>query len=197
MGTGIGSNLRYFSTKYKKNKFIGTDYNKLKIKMAKKFVKNSNVDFFYQNMDKFDKKFIGKFDGIIAIHTLCCFKDIKKPLEFMCSLKPKWLAANSLFYNGPLDVLIHVRNHKHKHIKDDNPNGDFNIHSLPRVEKIFKNYGYNVSYKRHFPEKKILSPHNKKRGSYTIKTKSNKNLLFSGPIYLPWYFIFAKKFKKN
>ena len=37
----------------------------------------------------------------------------------MFRLKPNWIAINSLFYDGPLDVLIHIRDHE-SNIKDDN-----------------------------------------------------------------------------
>jgi len=38
-----------------------------------------------------------------------------------------------------------------------------------------------------------VNKNKKKRGSYTIKSDFHKNTVFSGPVYLPWKFIFAKK----
>ena len=87
-----------------------------------------------------------------------------------------------------------MRDLKNKSISDTDPDADFNIHSLPNTKKIFKKYGYRVvKTKQYFPKKKIFKP--KGRGSYTIKSEFNKNTTFSGPVYLPWYFLLAKKIK--
>ena len=44
-----------------------------------------------------------------------------------------------VFYDGPLDILIHIRDLENNKIKDDNPDADFNIHSLQNTKKILKN----------------------------------------------------------
>ena len=96
----------------------------------------------------------------------------------MCGIKPKWIAINSLFFDGDLDVLIHIRDHNNKKVADNNPNGDFNIFSLTKTEEIFKKNGYKIITKKpYFPNKAIKKP-GKKRGSYTIKTETNKNTTF-------------------
>ena len=46
----------------------------------------------------------------------------------------------------------------------------------------------------YFPKNEIKKKNNG-RGSYTIKTSFNKNSTFSGPVYLPWHFVLAKKMK--
>ena len=96
---------------------------------------------------------------------------------------------NSLFYDGPLDVLIHIRDHE-SNIKDNNVNSDFNIFSLSNLRNILKKSKYKI-YKsqRFFPHKKITKPAKGKRGSYTIKTEINQKTTFSGPVHLPWYFV--------
>ena len=72
-----------------------------------------------------------------------------------------------------------------------------NTFSLTKTEKIFKKNGYNLIVKRpYFPDKPIKK-HGKKKGSYTISTEINKNTTFSGPVYLPWYFLVAKKNEKK
>ena len=172
-GCGIGANILYYSKKLPKAKFVGIDYLKERIKYAKKI--NKNVDV------------------ITCVHTLCCFKKIDIPLKYMFRLKPNWIAINSLFYDGPLDVLIHIRDHD-SNIKDNNVNSDFNIFSLSNLRNILKKSKYKI-YKSQpfFPYKKITKPAKGKRGSYTIKTEINQKTTFSGPVYLPWYFVLLKK----
>ncbi len=194
IGTGIGSNLQYFSKKNKRIKFLGLDYQSDRIKFGRKINKNSNISLKRFNILKSVKNFSGKFDGLICIHTLCCFKKIDLVIKNFCLIKPKWIAINSLFFEGPLDVLIHIRDHDNPKLKDNNPNSDFNIFSLSNLEKMFQKYGYKIIIKKpFFPKKKIKKLPKNVRGSYTIKTEMSKNTTFSGPVFLPWYFIIAKK----
>jgi hypothetical protein len=194
IGTGIGSNMHYFSKKNKHIKFLGIDYQTNRIEIGNKINKNPNITFKKFNILRSVKKFTKDFDGLISIHTLCCFKKIDIVIKNFCLIKPKWIAINSLFFDGPLDVLIHIRDHKNPNVKDNNPNSDFNIFSLIYLEKLFNKFGYKIIVKKpFFPKDKIKKPPKNTRGSYTIKTEINKNTTFSGPVYLPWYFIIAKK----
>ena len=194
IGSGIGSNLQYFSKKNDKIKFTCSDYGQKRISLARKLNKNSNIDFETLDILKLNKKFINNYDGLISIHALCCFKSLGPVIENMCKINPKWIAINSLFYKGNLDVLIHIRDHKQSNLKDDNPNSDFNIFSLSKLELEFKKNNYKLKKViPYFPKKPIPKPKNNKRGSYTIKSDFNKYSTFSGPVYLPWHFILAKK----
>ena len=192
-GCGIGANILYYSKKLPKAKFFGIDYLKERIKYAKNFNKNPNVEFFVEDMLNNKKIIKKKIDIITCVHTLCCFKKIDIPLKYMFKYKPNWIAINSLFYEGPLDVLIHIRDHDSE-IKDDNVNSDFNIFSLTNFKKILKKTNYKIyKFQPFFPYKKIPKPLKGKRGSFTIKTEFSNKSTFSGPVYLPWYFVLLKK----
>jgi SAM-dependent methyltransferase len=198
IGCGSGGQLSWFSRKYPTVNFIGIDYNKRLIKFAEKTyskLKIENTKFCFTNI--FNKKINPQLlnaDGFISNHVFCTFKDIRHPLNFIFKHKPKWVAINSLFYNGPLDVLIHMRSYKKNKsiLKDSNPDGDFNIFSISILKAIIKNKYKIVKIKQHFPQNKIKKI-TSKRGSYTIMTEINKNTVFSGPVYLPWHFIVLKK----
>jgi SAM-dependent methyltransferase len=198
LGCGTGGQLSYFSKRHPDVNFVGTDYNKHLIKFAKKTyskLKINNTKFFFTNiLDKKINPQLLNADGFISNHVFCTFKDIKYPLNFIFKHNPKWVAINSLFYNGPLDVLTHIRSYKKNKsiIKDSNPDGDFNIFSIPILKEIIKNKYKIVKIEQHFPKKKIKKISNK-RSSYTIMTEINKNTVFSGPVYLPWHFILLEK----
>ena len=85
---------------------------------------------------KINKKLL-RPDGVITEKTICTFKNIEIPLNNILRLKPQWIGINSLFYDGPLDVLIHIRDRiKNKlKIEDNNPDGDFNIFSIPNLNR--------------------------------------------------------------
>ena len=196
IGTGIGANLHFFSSKNKNINFLGTDYEVSKIQKARRLNTNLKIKFKKLNILKSVKSFQNKFDGLICIHTLCCFRDLDIVLKNFCKIRPNWIAINSLFFDGDLDVLIHIRDNKNKKLKDNNPNGDFNIFSIKKAKDIFKKNGYKIVSKNpYFPIRKINKLEKGKRGSYTIKTEFNKYTTFSGPVHLPWHFIVAKKIK--
>jgi SAM-dependent methyltransferase len=198
IGCGYGSQIQYFSRKYSYIKFTGWDYSQKKINIANILNKNPRNKFYVQDLLKIKRSKSYDFDLTLSIHTLCCFKNINKVLKSITKVKSEFIAINSLFYDGPLEVLIHIRDLTNPKIKDDNPDGDFNIHSLQSVKQILLNNGYKlVKIKKFFPKYKIKKPKKRKRGSYTIRTEFNKHTVFSGPVYLPWYFILAKKIKVN
>ncbi len=192
-GCGIGANIFYFSKKFPKANFVGIDYLKERVRYAKKINKNNNIKFYVDDMNKKNKAVEKNIDLVTCVHTLCCFKKLDGPIKFMLKYKPKWIAINSLFYEGLLDVLIHIRDHEST-IKDDNVNSDFNIFSLVNLKKILRKTDYKLQkYQPFFPYKNIPKPKKGKRGSYTIKTQFNKRTTFSGPVHLPWYFVLIKR----
>lgn len=192
-GCGIGANIHYYSKKLPKAKFVGIDYLKERIKYAKNINKNPNVNFFVDNILSNKKPIRKNINLVTCVHTLCCFKKIDIPLKYMFNLKPDWIAINSLFYEGPLDVLVHIRDHN-SNIQDNNVNSDFNIFSLINLKKILKKTDYKIyKFQPFFPNRKIPKPKKGKRGSYTIKTEFNQKTTFSGPVHLPWYFVLLKK----
>ena len=109
VGTGLGANLKYFSKKNNNCKFLGIDYQKHKINEAIKLNSNPNIKFKFGDILKKNKFKKTYFDLVMSIHNICCFKNLDKPLKFMCGFRSEWIAINSLFYDGPLDVWIHIR----------------------------------------------------------------------------------------
>ena len=197
IGAGCGANIYYMAKKYPNTNFIGMDYNKKLIAVGNemlKMYKLTNVNLEYGDWFLLPKKLKNRFDGIFNIHTLCCFKSLTPALDALVRLHPQWLAFNSLFYQGPLDVLIHIRDHKKGAPKDNNPDADFNTFSLPMMQSYLKRRGYkNFIYQKYHIPVDLPKPKNGQRGTYTVKTSFDKRAQFSGPVYLPWYFVLASK----
>lgn len=193
MGAGIGNNTIYFANKEKTIKFYCGDYRRKNIYLGKKIFKNiPNMSFHHLNILKKTNKLSGKFDGIISIHTLNCFKELEIPIKNLCNLGARWISLKTLACKANMDVLIHIRDNDNKMI-DSDPDGDFNIFSEKKIINLFKKHNYKTVIKEYFPKKKIKNKNLNTRGSYTIKTEFNKNSTFSGPVYLPWKLIFAEK----
>ena len=202
VGMGIGGTLSHYTKLYKNTHFIGIDHRKKNVDSANKIYQNleinQNTSFIKINVLKEIKnKKLKNIDGIISEKTFCTFKNFEKPLKNLIQLKPKWIGINSLFFKGYMDVLIHqrqVNKNKFKILNQDNdPDGDFNIHSLKSVKNALTSSGYKISkFKFFFPKKKLKS-NSLINGSYTMKTELNKNTCFSGPVHLPWGFLLIKK----
>ena len=201
IGCYTGGTLSYYCKKYNNIEFIGIDYDPNFIKDAKKYHQKNNIknsSFYVMDLinDNFEKKFhsLKKPIGIISEKTFCTFKRIDKITKKIMNLNCEFLAINSLFYNGDIDALIHIREPGDK--SDNDPNGDLNIHSLNKFRNYLNKNNYTIrKVKDFFPPKKILSKNNG-RGTYTMKTEISDYTMFSGPIFLPWKFVLIKNKKK-
>ncbi len=196
IGCGCAAVTSYMAARHPETHFVGADYNKFLIKTAKDIPFNrgiGNLEFKTANLMN-PPPLLRNCDGIYSVHTLCCFKRIEGVIDSLSKLNPEWIAFNSLFYEGPLDVLVHIRDHERPEIKDDNPDGDFNIFSLHNAKSHFEKRGYRYFYFEKFEiPKEIKKPAGGRRGTYTIKSEISPRTQFSGPVYLPWYFVLASK----
>ena len=91
IGTGIGSNLHFLSSKNKNIKFLGIDHEAKRIKIGQRLNKNKNSILKKRDILKSVKSLQNKFDGLICIHTLCCFKELRTVLTNFCKIRPKWI----------------------------------------------------------------------------------------------------------
>lgn len=197
IGAGGGDVMLYFAKNHPETRFLGVDYNKANIGLGRKIQAKAGVkNFSIDAGDWFDlpDSYVGRFDGIYNVHTLCCFKHLKKALDSLAKLEPRWLAFNSLFYDGPLDVLIHIRDLERPELKDNDSDSDFNIFSLPEMKRQLAKNGYGeFEFERFKIPAGLPKPAGGKRGTYTIRTEFDERTQFSGPVHLPWHFALAKK----
>ncbi len=200
MGAGPGSVMNYMAKNHPNVDFLGVDYNEFNTKLAQGIEHNqgiSNISFEAGDWFDLSKSYKGAFDGIFSVHSLCCFKRIEPAIEALAKLEPRWISFNSLFYEGPLDVMIHIRDHSDhsdSKIADDNPDADFNIFSLDLTRDCFAKAGYKkLTFERfEIPVQMPRMPEGK-RGTYTVTTEWSPRTQFSGPVHLPWYFVLAQR----
>ncbi len=197
LGTAAGTNVAYLGSMHPETKFLGTDYNAALIEvggrmLSEKGIKNAALEA----ADWFDLPagYRERFDGVFNVHTLCCFKHLEPALDAIIKLRPRWFAFNSLFYEGPLDVLIHIRSHVPPLVADDDPDGDFNTFSLPQMQRYVAERGYtDFFFERFAIPVDLPRPKNGERGTFTARTEMEERSQFSGPVYLPWYFVLARQ----
>ncbi|MBD3352537.1 MAG: methyltransferase domain-containing protein [Candidatus Lokiarchaeota archaeon] len=193
---GSGANV-YYMNKIWNTRTIGMDFNPELVKIGKSFAKNKeNIDFLQMDLYKLNEiknreKILNLINrkkfGITSYQTLSWLKSWKLPFEKMLSLEPSWICISSLFYDGPLEYKIVV--------KDLTRNGIeyfYNIYSIQKIADLLTEYGYNCYYKKFEIDMELPKPKDGNIGTYTIKSEEGL-LQMSGALYLPWYFILGKK----
>lgn len=205
LGSGPGSGTYFIAKNFKNSYFLGIDYNKDYIQWTKLFfnssegskfnLKNLQIEFGDWNKpDEIINKANGKdIQTLISVHSLCTQKKFENAIDRIIDLNPDKIVFNSLFYEGPLDVRIHI-NDRNSNLKYSNPDADFNIFSLPALKEYLNDKGYSKFIFEKFDiGKKLPKPKDGIRGTYTINSEFGKYSQFSGPVYLPWYFVAAQK----
>lgn len=204
MGTGGGSALYWWASKKGNEDFVGVDYNREALEYGRDAIISrdgqlpNNMRLIHGDWDS-PAEILRSLRGekiklLTSVHSLCTQKDFMTAAKKLVDLKPEKIAFNSLFYNGPLDVLIHIRSHEVS-IEDNNPDADFNIHSLPQAIELMRSMGYRLIGEEEFDIGfSIERPKTNGRGTYTVKTEMGDYTQFSGPVYLPWrYVLFGKE----
>lgn len=197
VGCGCGSNIFYMVKRFPSLNFTGTDINNELIEKGNSFFKNKNLKncrLIKKDLYKLDNRMKNKYDGIISFQTLSWLPEYKTPLTKLIELNPKWIAISSLFYEGPVSCKIEIQ---YLDEQDTNSEGNkrayYNIYSLDDTKKFFKRHGYQeFKYIPFNIDIDLMKPKNKGMGTYTEKLENGKRIQISGPLLLPWYFIFVK-----
>lgn len=199
LGCGIGAQSRFLSKNFPHVEFVGLDYNKKNVAYATNLALNEQcTNLSFEIFDVLSpsqiksRSYAEREIGLISVHTLCCFKNFEPFFDTIIRLKPSWFVVNSLFFNGPLEVLIHIRDSENP-TSDDNPDSDFNIFSKEIVSDYLGNRGFTVAYSDFYPHNELPRPIGGKRGTFTVSTSFHPRTQFSGPVHLPWSFLRAVK----
>lgn len=196
LGCGGGSGLYFFAKSAPHSFFSGVDYNNNLIKWVNSQFLIDNPQFLRDNMNLLYGDWTNpdaiiqslapkKIAGVISVHSLCTQKNFEDAATNIIRLNPNWIAFNSLFYNGPLDVLVHIRD-RDSDLADDNPDADFNIHSLPHANEFMSKNGFQLASSEPFNiGLKLAPPPDGLRGTYTARTEWSDFTQFSGPVHLP------------
>jgi len=185
-GTGLGAVPHYLRRKHPDVRFTGVDYNADKIAASLA----AGVELEVADWFRLPPPHYGAYDGVISVHAICTCLHIEDGLAPLMALNPGWIAINSLFYDGPLDVLIHIRNHE-RLASDLSSDGDFNVFSLERTAAAFAEQWYEMISEPFFPPEAL--PRKPGRGTYTMRTELHEHTQFSGPVHLPWHFVLARR----
>jgi S-adenosylmethionine-diacylgycerolhomoserine-N-methlytransferase len=130
VGCGTGFNLRRLAAHFPNAKLTGLDVSEDMLQIARKNLKNKNVELFHGPYQKGDSSFSGKVDAILFSYSLTMINPQWKDLiqQAYEDLNPGGIVALVDFHNSPLPFFKrHMGNH---HVRMDS-------HLLPELKETF------------------------------------------------------------
>lgn len=189
---GGGAVTNFFSKKFPEAFFHGIDINPKYIKIAR-LNKLPNTKFSVLDITnlRLNHKNI---DGIICLQTLSWMKNYKKPLINMFQVKPKWILITSLFYDGPVDTEIVIKDFSRTMGSSKFRRSFYNIYSIDLIEAYAKKFTYTLDkYEPFIFPFDLAKPNEKGMGTYTKKLSDGSRIQISGPLLMPWYTLLFRK----
>jgi hypothetical protein len=197
IGAGMGAVIHYFGKHCRDAEFVGLEINPECVRrgnerLAALGAKNCRLEVFnlYDSYPRPEPH----FDGLMSCALLSWLPDLKEALKKITALNPGWIAASSLFYDGPVDCIIETRDGSRPLASAAYTKKFYNIYSLETTREILTELGYAEFQSTPFQiDIDLAQPAAKGMGTYTEKTSDGRRLQISGPLLMPWHFIFARK----
>ena len=190
VGCGAGANTFRLSKIFTNSKIIGIDNNTELINYASQ-QNTVNLNISFEVADIFHINY-PDISGITAIQTISWIpsNNMYYPIEALLKLNPRWICFSSLGFNGNAEAEIKVTNFS----ESGSWNSPYNVCSNSKIIELAKSYNYNLTnLKPYIPKLPIVSA-NSGMGSYTQKMANGELSIFSGPLYLPWFFYYLARY---
>jgi len=196
LGAGAGAATAYLANKYPRVRFTALDYSKELIEIGKSISASKNIkNLNFIQGDWYNLKLNEDYDSCISLQTLSWLPDYQDPLiAIFNSLKPKWIALTSLFYEGDITCRVEVDEHTRSR------KTFYNIYSIPAIERLCKKYNYKISKISPFVIKRDLEkPDNPDLMSTYTKiclsetSGGQERIQLSGPLLMNWYMLIIEQ----
>lgn len=195
LGCGQGASLFYMASRYTDCNFTGVDLDKEAISngielMESRQIKNCHLiqGDLHNIGSRFDPE---AFTGVLSLQTLSWLPHYRLAIDAMISLSPQWIAASSLFFDGPVETQTMVRVTEESGTETEL---FYNTYSLPKFRSYLAALGYRDFDCLPFEIRIDLPrPDSPKMQTYTEATVGGHRLQISGPLLMNWYFIFARR----
>jgi len=103
------------------------------------------------------------------------------------------LGITSLFYDGPVSCSILLTEYFGENNQIERGHR-YNIYSLGLIKRALIEKGYtDIHWQRFDIDIDLPVPESRLMGTYTEQLIDGRRLQVSGPILMPWYFIYARK----
>jgi hypothetical protein len=201
VGAGMGANLFHVHSRYPGNIYKGVDLNPECVRKGNERLQSLNAtdcSLEVEDLYQFPPAYCNSFNGIFSLATLSWLPDFESAANCFVRQNPEWIAATSLFYDGPVDATIKISDYTKPISGSESTEKFYNVYSLPRVKEFFGNRGYTEFCCQPFEiDIDLPKPDHRGMGTYTEQLANGRRLQISGPVLMNWYFILAKKEKKT
>lgn len=197
VGAGMGETLAYMAGRFSSCDFVGLDINRELVErgnvaLRDHGIKNASLDF--GDLYAPDPRLLGTFDGLVSLQTLSWLPEPQEALKKLCSLESKWMALSSLFYEGPVDCRIEIKDYSQPLPGKPYKEAFYNVYSLPLIKDFLKTQGWSsFRFTPFVIDLDLDPPESRGMGTYTVKTEHGGRLQLSGPLLMSWYFVLAKR----
>lgn len=155
--------------------------------------KYSDIKCLKEDLDVLSGSILGlDSDGVILLQVLSFLDDWQDSLKKLSNISHKWIAGSSLFFSGRMSasnrLIIYGEDFNEVPPNDYDCSNQYNIISIPHFKFFLSTLGYKQIELSEFKFPSYLkAKDNNLPSSYTRKMHDGENLLFTGPLYLPWY----------
>jgi SAM-dependent methyltransferase len=195
LACGAGAATGYFARHYPATDFAGVDIDERLIAWGRTELADlPNVRLETGDLYQLPERMAGAVDGVIFLQTLSWLPEPEAPLRAIAKLKPRWIACSSLFYDGPVSCTIQVRDASKP--AGDQPYVDtfYNVYALDSIRRLLASEGFERVDAEPFELGIDLpQPADKGMGTYTERLADGRRLSISGPLLMPWHFVFAER----
>ena len=128
------------------------------------------------------------------MQTISWLPDYCQFLVLLSKTQPEWILITSLFYRGPVDAEIKIKDYSRTMGDKNYRDSYYNIYSVDKFHDNLKERGYSIVEIRPFDLGfDIDKPKDGSMSTYTEKTIDGRRLQVSGPLLMSWYTILVRK----
>jgi Methyltransferase domain len=196
-GAGMGAAVCYGARRFPNQDFLGIDINPGLVKAGKEMIKSlgiKNSKLEIGDMFKLDDSLKRGVGTVLSFQVLVSMPDLEETLRAMASTGAKTIAMSSLFTESQVEVRCVIRDHSRPLADKSYFPAEYNVYPIGLVKTVFDSLGYTDFVYEPF-EIDIDLPRKSHGGlaTFTETLSDGHRLQFSGPIFMPWYFVAASK----
>lgn len=197
LGAGAGSTTAFLARRFPSTEFIGLDIHPALVALGNRELATQgppNCRLLVGDIFELDPG-LGPFDGVLGIQLVSWLPSFESFLPTLRTAGARWFAGSSLFYDGPVDAEIVVREWADADAFDGPPSrrSPYNIYSLPRVRALLASQGWTYIAGEPFEIPRDLPRTTRGLGTYTERLADGRRLQISGPLLMPWHFVLAAR----
>jgi SAM-dependent methyltransferase len=193
-GCGTGSELAYFGSEFPDARLVGMEADPGRAGSARDCVtQQSRTNVTVEEADwLLPPPDSHRFDGVISLYALSEHEDAKTPLAAITAWSRQWIAASVLAWEGDYDFTIHARPLRRE--GGMRPSVYYNIYSLITLQQLLSDHGMATMRARPFEmDVDLPRPASAQLRTYTARTAEGERMQISGPLLMPWWFIYAER----